>query len=159
MVTQKQDHPYMAEYLEAPLRMHKYKLECLQKRMTLMPEGKTDYEKNEVILEKIKTGGEIKALSNIIAEREGYYLNYWQKSFLPDIEDLENNMQSVLDQANKRSEPEIKDMAARLAFVPIGNINIEGKIMMLKQLRNMLKAEGAPVISNMQVVMSDSTQT
>lgn len=137
MVTQ--NHPYMAEYLEAPLRLHKYKLECLQKRITLMPEGKTDYEKNETVLEKFKTSSEIKALSSVIAEREAYYINYWNKCFLPDLEDLEENMASVCNEARKRPEPEIKEQLARVEFIPTGSINIEGKIMHYKQLKNMLK--------------------
>ena len=112
-----QVHPYMAEYLEKPLQLHKLKLECLQKRMTLMPEGKTDYERNEVMLEKIKTGGEIKALSNIVAEREAYYISYWQNSFLPDLEDLENNFASVCAEARKRPEQNIKDLLAKVEFI------------------------------------------
>ena len=56
-MTEQLNHPYLREYLEVPLQMHKLKLECLQKKLSLMPEGKTDYERNEVVLEKIKTQG------------------------------------------------------------------------------------------------------
>jgi hypothetical protein len=137
MVTQ--DHPYKQEYLEAPLRLHKFKLECLQKRIALMPEGKTEYEKNENTLLKLVTGGEVKALSNVIAEREGYYLQYWTQQFLPDIEDLENNMATVCAEAEKRNDPAIKDQLEKVKFIPNGSINIEGKIVEFKLLRNLLK--------------------
>ncbi len=95
--------------------------------------------KNETVLEKLKTGSEIKALSSVIAEREAYYINYWNKCFLPDLEDLEENMASVCNEARKRTEPEIREQLARVEFIPTGSINIEGKIMHYKQLKNMLK--------------------
>lgn len=132
-------HPYKQEYLEAPLRLHKLKLECLQKRIALMPEGKTDYERNEVILEKIKTGAEIKSLSNVIAEREAYYINYWQNSFLPDINEMEENYSKIVDQASKREEQEIKDVLQKLQFQIVGSVNVELKIHLFKQLKNLLK--------------------
>lgn len=129
---------YMQEFLEAPLRLHKLKLECLQKRMALMPEGKTDYEKNEAILAKIETGAQIKALLNVIAEREAYYIQYWQKEFLPTIEDMEENFSKVIAQASKREEPEIKELLAKVSFQVVGSVNIEGKMFEYKRLKNLL---------------------
>ena len=138
----KEEHPYKKEYLEAPLRLHKMKLECLQKRIMLMPEGKTEFEKNEVILDKIKTGAEIKALSTVVAEREAYYINYFQNSFLPDLEDLESNFGEVVAAARKRTEPEIVDLLAKVEFIPTGSINIEGKIFNFKLLKKLLAQHG-----------------
>lgn len=132
------EHPYKKEYLEAPLRMHKMKLECLQKRIRLMPEGTTEYERNEVILEKMKTGAEIKALSNVIAEREAYYLNYWNKVFLPDIEDMEENLSEVLNKAKNSKDKEIQDLVSNLTFEVKGNVNIELKIHQYKLLKKKL---------------------
>jgi hypothetical protein len=134
-----QEHPYKKEYLEAPLRMHKFKLECLHKRVALMPEGKTDYERNEVILEKIKTGAEIKALTGIIAEREAYYNNYFNNVFIKDIEDLENNFGEIITVAQKRTEPEIKVLVDKLLFAIKGSVNIELKIHDFKMLKKLLK--------------------
>ena len=131
----------MREYMEVPLQLHKLKLECLQKKIVLMPAGTTEYEKNEVILEKIKTGAEIKALHQIIAEREAYYINYWNKEFLPSIEDMENNLSHVINTARARAKdnPEIKEQLARVEFQPVGSVNIEGKLMNYKILKNLLK--------------------
>lgn len=131
-------HPYKQEYLEAPLRFHKLKLECLHKRIALMPAGETDYEKNEVILEKMKTTSEIKALSNIIAEREAYYLNYWNKVFVPDVEDMEENIGTVLTKAHHSKDEEVKALVAKLTFEVQGNVNIENKIHLYKLLKKKL---------------------
>lgn len=134
------DHPFKRDYLEGPLRLHKLHLECLQKRMVLMPAGVTEYEKNEVLLLKISTGAEIKAKQKNIAEREAYYLNYWNKEFLPAIEDLEANYGDIIAQASKRVEPEIKDLLAKLTFEETGgSVNIELKIYNFKLLKNLLK--------------------
>lgn len=132
------DHPYKREYLEGPLRLHKLKLECLQKRMTLIPEGKTEYEKNEAILMKIATGGEIKSLASHVAEREAYLINYFQRSFLPDIEDMENNYGTVIEKASKRTEPEIKKVLSELTFETPGSVNIELKIHNYRLLKKLL---------------------
>ncbi len=129
---------YMQEFLEAPLRLHKFKLECIQKRMALIPEGKTDYEKNEAILTKINTSAEIKSLQNIIAEREAYYIQYWQKEFLPAIEDMEENYGKVVAEAIKRQEPEIKELLAKVTFQVVGSVNVEGKLFEFKRLKNLL---------------------
>lgn len=135
------EHPYLREYMEKPLQLHKLKLECLQKRMTLMPEGKTDYEKNEIVLDKIKTGGEIKALSQLVAEREAYYLNYFQNQFLPDIEDMEKSYSEVITKARKIAETdqEVKDLLAKVEFVPVGSANVELSLMQFKLLKNKIK--------------------
>ncbi len=135
----KNEHPYKKEYLEAPLRLHKLKLECLHKRMALMPEGKTDYERNEVVLEKIKTGAEIKALTGIIGEREAYYLQYFNNVFLPDIESMEEGYGELVMAARKRTEPEIKDVLAKLEFTPKGSMNVELKIYHYKMLKKLMK--------------------
>jgi len=135
----KLDHPYLREYIEVPLQMHKLKLECLQKRITLMPEGKTDYERNEVILEKIKTQGEIKALARAVAERESYAIKFFHEVFLKDIEDMEENYSVVVNKAKNRTEPEIKDALGRLTFNVVGNTNVEAKILHFKLLKNLLK--------------------
>lgn len=133
------EHPFKRDYLEIPLRLQKIHLECLQKRMVLMPAGVTEYEKNEALLLKITTGAEIKAKQKNIAEREAYYLNYWNKEFLPAIEDLEANYGAVVAQASKREEPEIKDLLAKLTFEETGSVNIELKIYNFKLLKNLLK--------------------
>ncbi len=132
-------HPYKQEYLEAPIRIHKTKLECLQKRMALMPEGTTEYEKNEVMLEKIKTSGEIKALSNIIAEREGYYINFWQNKFLPEINEMEENFGDVIAKAQKSTDIAVKDLLAKTIFEVKGSVNVELKVYLYQQLKNLLK--------------------
>ncbi len=132
------NHPYMQEFLEAPLRLHKLKFECLQKRISLMPEGKTEYEKNESTLLKITTGAELKALRNIIAEREAYYINYWQNEFLPSLEDLEENYSVIVEKASKRTEPEIQEVLAKLTFTVNGSVNIDGKIHHFKLLKKLL---------------------
>ncbi len=128
----------MQEYLEAPLRLHNYKLECLQKRMALMPDGVTEYEKNEYILLKISTGGEIKALSNIIAERTGYLINYWNKSLLPDAEEMAANYDSLVIKAKKSDNSRVKELLNMLEFPTVGNVNVEAKIFYYKQLKNMI---------------------
>jgi hypothetical protein len=133
-------HPYMNEYLEKPLMLHKLKLECLQKRLALMPLGDTDYEKNEVVLEKIKTSGEIKALSQVIAEREAYYITYWNKQFLPDLEDLEENYGDVISKAREiaKTNNEVRDALAKAEFEVVGSVNIEGKIHFYKLLKKLI---------------------
>ncbi len=134
-----QPHPYMKEYMEAPLQLHKLKLECLHKRIALMPEGKTDYERNEVTLDKLKTFGEIKALTNIVAEREAYYIQYFNNEFLPAVEDMDKNYASVIATARKRTEQEIIDTLAKVEFQVTGSTNIEGKLLHFKMLKNLLK--------------------
>ena len=139
MDTVKNEHPYKKQYLEAPLRMHKYKLELLYKRIKLMPEGKTDYERNEVELEKIKTGAEIKALTGVIAEREAYYNNYFNNVFIKDIESLESEYGDIVTAARKRTEQPIKDVLAKLTFEQKGvSVNIEEKIHHFKSLKKLL---------------------
>ena len=138
MEKDKLDHPYKREYLEAPIRMHKYKLECLHKRMELMPPGTNDYERNEVALEKMRTSTEIKALTNIIAERESYYLHYFNNVFLKDLEDMEENMSDIINKANNSKVSEIKDLCEKLKFNVKGSVNIELKIHLYKLLKNKL---------------------
>ena len=119
------DHPYKSEYMERPLQLAKLKLECLQKRIVLMPEGKTDYERNEATILKIETGAEIKAKIREVGQREAYYLNYFNNVFLKDLEDLEENYGSVVMTARKRSEQDIKDQLAKVEFNSAnGQVNI-----------------------------------
>ncbi len=105
-----------------------------------MPLGNTEYEKNEAVLERIKTNGEIKSLQQIVNEREAYYIHYWNKEFLPSVEDMEKNYGSVITKARalaKNSE-EIKDQLAKVEFIPVGSVNIEGKLMEFKLLKNLI---------------------
>lgn len=138
-VVRKEEHPYKKEYLERPLELAKLKLECLHKRMALLPEGKTDYEKNEAQLIKLSTSAEIKALTRNVAEREAYYLNYFNKVFLPDLEDLEENYGNVITEAKKRIEQNIIDLLAKVEFNGAnGAVNIELKIHNFKLLKKLL---------------------
>ncbi len=142
MITEKQlDHPYMREYMEVPLMLHKLKLECLLKKLALMPLGETEYEKNDFLLEKIRINGEVKALQLLINEREAYYIHYWNKEFMPAITDFENNYESVVLKGRElaKESDEIRDMLAKVEFVPIGSVNIEGKLMNFKMLKNLIK--------------------
>ena len=134
------DHPYMREYMEVPLELHKLKLECLYKRLSLMPAGVTEYEKNEALLEKLKTNGEIKALQQIVNEREAYYIHYWNKEFLPSIEDMETNYEAVIVKARglAKGNDEISSQLSKVEFIPVGSMNIEGKLQEFKILKNLI---------------------
>lgn len=134
------DHPYKRQYLEVPLALQKLKLECLQKRMFLMPEGKTDYEKNERTLTRIATGAEIKAQSLSVGEKEAYLINYFNKVFIPDLEALEANLEKVVNSAQKRTEPEILEVMSKLTYeAASSNPNVELMIHSFKSLKNLLK--------------------
>lgn len=144
MVKQQEVHPYMKEYMEAPLMMHRFKLECLIKRSTLLEEGfsqKSEYEKNEIQIKKIETQGEIKVLSRMIAEREAYYIMYFNKQFLPSVADMEDNYGSVIEKARRlaKENEEIKELLGKVEFQAQGSANIEGKLLHFKMLQNLIK--------------------
>ena len=134
----KNEHPYKKEYLEAPLRMHKYKLELLHKHIRLMPEGKTDYERNQVELEKLKTGAEIKALTNVIAEREAYYLNYFNNVFVKDLDDMQENLVELLNKAKNNPDKDVQDLVNKLSFEVKGPVNVELQMHLYKLLKKKL---------------------
>lgn len=93
-------HPYL-QYLETSLIFHKKKLECLQKRLVLVDTdkaSKSEYQKNEDELLKIKTVIEIDSMQKVIGEREGYYIMYC-KRFLAELEDMQENSPEVVRKA------------------------------------------------------------
>ena len=104
-----QEHP-IKRHLENQLIFHKRKLECLQKRLVLIDENKaskSEHQKNEDELLKIETILNIETLQKIIGEREGYYVSY-AKKFIADMEDMDNNIKSVIEKAKKKNDEQTK---------------------------------------------------
>lgn len=135
------NHPYI-KTLQDTLAIHKKMLDCLEKRLVLIHTDyatKNEYEKNEIEIIKIKTHGEIDALKKIIKQREDYFEKY-MKQFVIDIEDCENNYETVLLKAKKISNTnnEVKNFLSLVNWKNVDE-NIEMKIKFYQRLKDLIK--------------------
>ena len=131
------NHPYIKE-LQDTLKTHKKMLDCLEKRLVLIHidyATKNEYEKNEIEITKIRTQGEIDALKKVIKAREEYFEKYMQ-NFVVEIEEAENNFESILAKAKKTQEGK-----HLLNFVDWKVIeeNAQAKIKLYQRLKNLTK--------------------
>jgi hypothetical protein len=135
-------HPYL-EHLETSLIFHKRKLECLQKRLILIDtdkSSKSEFQKNEDELLKIKTVIEIDSMQKVIGEREGYYINYC-KTFLSELEDMENNAEKVVRKAEAMIDSqEVQNELSKLKFsMAHESARPEGVLYLYKKLVKLTK--------------------
>ena len=132
-------HPYM-QYLEGQLIFHKKKLECLQKRLVLIDfekASKSEYQRNEDELTKIKTVMDIEAMQKLVGEKEGYYINMF-KNFIADMQDMEENGVYIVAEAENSKDEKVKTELEKFKFVnsqkdanPESVLNIYKKIKVL----------------------------
>ena len=130
-------HPYM-QYLEGQLVFHKKKLECLQKRLVLIDydkASKSEYQRNEDELVKIKTVMDIEAMRKLIGEKEGYFIKMF-KSFIADLEDMQNNANYIIGEAEKFKDEKIQVELNKYKFlVSTKNANPESVLNSYKKLK------------------------
>ena len=135
------NHPY-AKVLQDTLATHKKMLDCLEKRLTLIPidyATKNEHEKNEIEIIKIKTQGEIDSIKKVIKQREEYFLNY-MKQFSVDVEECENEYENILQKAKIKATKNT-DMTDLLESVNWKGVdeNIEVKIKLYQRLKALVK--------------------
>jgi len=135
------NHPY-AEKLQETLKTQKKMLECLEKRLVLMTESyatKTEFEKNEIEILRIKTEAEIDILKRVISEKENYFVRYMQQ-FVADLEDMEKNYERLLKIC--RAQQNANDGAKQLLNSVKWDVlekNIEVKVHFYKRMKDFLK--------------------
>ena len=130
-------HPYM-QYLEGQLVFHKKKLECLQKRLVLIDydkASKSEYQKNEDELIKIKTVMDIESMRKLIGEKEGYFIKMF-KGFIADIEDMQENAAKIVADAEKIKDEKVAMQLNKYKFlVSTPNANPESVLNAYKKLK------------------------
>jgi len=135
------NHPYL-QNLKNTLVTQKTMKECLEKRLFLIHldyVNKSEFEKNEIEITKIKTQGEIDVLKRVIDEKENYFIKY-MKQFVVDIEEVDKEYENIINKAKKKATTNI-DMTKLLGSVNWKAVeeNIEIKIHLYKRLKDLLK--------------------
>jgi len=135
------NHPYL-QNLKNTLVTQKTMKECLEKRLFLIHldyVNKSEFEKNEIEITKIKTQGEIDVLKRVIDEKENYFIKY-MKQFVIDIEEVDKEYENIINKAKKKATTNI-DMTKLLGSVNWKAVeeNIEIKIHLYKRIKDLLK--------------------
>jgi hypothetical protein len=133
------NHPY-AKVLQDTLATHKKMLDCLEKRLTLIHidyATKNEYEKNEIEITKINTHGIIDSLKKVIKHREEYFVNY-MKQFAIDVEECENEYETILSNAKSSKDTAIIELLASVNWKGVDE-NIEVKIKLYQRLKALVK--------------------
>jgi hypothetical protein len=135
------NHPYL-QNLKNTLVTQKTMKECLEKRLFLIHldyVNKSEYEKNEIEITKIKTQGEIDVLKRVIDEKENYFIKY-MKQFVVDIEEVEKEYDSVLQKAKIKAinNTAITNILNSVNWRVVEE-NAEVKIYLYKRLKDLLK--------------------
>lgn len=135
------NHPYLQQ-LKNTLVTQKTMKECLEKRLFLIHldyVNKSEYEKNEIEIAKIKTQGEIDVLKRVIDEKENYFIKY-MKQFVIDIEEVEKEYENIIKKAKIKATTNT-EMTNLLGSVNWKNVeeNVEVKIHLYKRLKDLLK--------------------
>jgi hypothetical protein len=135
------NHPYL-QNLKNTLVTQKTMKECLEKRLFLIHldyVNKSEYEKNEIEITKIKTQGEIDVLKRVIDEKESYFIKY-MKQFVVDIEEVEKEYDSVLQKAKIKAinNTAITNILNSVNWRVVEE-NAEVKIYLYKRLKDLLK--------------------
>jgi hypothetical protein len=135
------NHPYL-QNLKNTLVTQKTMKECLEKRLFLIHldyANKSEYEKNEIEITKIKTQGEIDVLKRVIDEKENYFIKY-MKQFVLDVEEVDREYQNILDKAKIKAinNTEMVNVLDSVNWKVVQE-NIEVKIHLYKRLKDLLK--------------------
>jgi hypothetical protein len=134
------NHPYL-QNLKNTLVTQKTMKECLEKRLFLIHldyANKSDYEKNEIEITKIKTQGEIDVLKRVIDEKENYFIKY-MKQFVVDIKEVDKEYQNVLNKAKIKAttSTEMTNLLESVNWKTVEE-NIEVKIHLYKRLKSLV---------------------
>ena len=135
------NHPYL-QNLKNTLVTQKTMKECLEKRLFLIHldyANKSEYEKNEIEITKIKTQGEIDVLKRVIDEKENYFIKY-MKQFVVDVEEVEKEYINVLNKAKIKAttNTEMTNLLESVNWKTVDE-NIEVKIHLYKRLKELVK--------------------
>jgi len=135
------NHPHM-ENLKATLVTQKTMKECLERRLRLIDvdlSKKSEYEKNEIEITKIRTIGEIDVLKRVIYEKENYFIKYMQQ-FIKDLEELDKNYDKVIAQARTQAKTNTHvDNTLKSVKWDVVKTNMEVKIHLYKRLKDLMK--------------------
>lgn len=128
--------------LDNTLLEYKNMISHLRLRLELMDEffsDKSDYEKNEAEITKIKTQTEIKTLERIVIDKERYFVEF-MKQFEVDAKDCNDNWDMVYNQAKlmQNRNPMVKKLLENINW-DVMEKEPEVKIAIFKTLKKQLK--------------------
>jgi hypothetical protein len=134
------NHPYLKQ-LKNTLVTQKTLKECLEKRLYLIHldyANKSEYEKNEIEITKIKTQGEIDVLKRVINEKENYFIKFMQ-GFVKDLEEMDANYDTVLKKATDKSHKDIglNNILKSVNWAMV-NESLEVKVHLYKRLKDLI---------------------
>ena len=133
-------HPYL-KTLKNTLVTQKTLKECLEKRLFLIHQdysNKTEYDKNDIEIIKIKTQGEIDVLRKVIFEKENYFLKFME-GFVKDLEEIDSNYQNVLDKCKEKALKDSNiDKILKSVNWEMVNDNLEVKVHLYKRLKGLI---------------------
>jgi len=128
--------------LDNTLLEYKNMIAALRLRINLMDEefaDKSEYQKNEARITKVKTETEIRTLERIVLDKERYFVDF-MKQFEVDAKDCNDNWESVYNlaklQENRNSV--IKTLITNINW-DVMNKEPEVKIAVFKSLKKQLK--------------------